>query len=78
MQQLEHAMTKTQFVSGRRVSKGDPGYGRPEEGTKTAERGKRAHSHVHKGGGNERKTGDRFWRFSFSIAPFHFVCNKKS
>uniref|UniRef100_A0A8C5MGM3 Actin-binding Rho-activating protein n=1 Tax=Leptobrachium leishanense TaxID=445787 RepID=A0A8C5MGM3_9ANUR len=31
-----------------RLHKGDNGYGRPEEGSKTEERGKRAHRHIHK------------------------------
>ncbi len=48
--QLEQAWTKDNFVECRTValSKGDPGYGRPQEGTRTAERGKKAHRHVHK------------------------------
>ncbi len=51
MRQLEDAMSKTHFVkdmkSGR-LSKSDPDYGRPQAGTKTAERGQRANRHVHK------------------------------
>ncbi|XP_063281697.1 actin-binding Rho-activating protein-like [Pelobates fuscus] len=31
-----------------RLHKGDRGYGRPEEGSKTEERGSRAHQHIHK------------------------------
>ena len=49
---LENAMTKTKFVTVTErptMDKNDPNYGKPEEGTKTAERGKKAHSHVHKG-----------------------------
>ncbi|XP_041944107.1 actin-binding Rho-activating protein [Alosa sapidissima] len=37
----EHAMST-------RLQKGDAGYGRPKEGSKTAERGDRAHKHIHK------------------------------
>ena len=53
MAALENAMTKTKFVRGDTarptMDKSDPNYGKPEEGTKTSERGKKAHSHVHKG-----------------------------
>lgn len=31
-----------------RLHKGDEGYGRPKEGTKTAERAKRAEAHIHR------------------------------
>ncbi|XP_062401092.1 actin-binding Rho-activating protein [Sardina pilchardus] len=37
----EHAMSS-------RLQKGDAGYGRPKEGSKTAERGDRAQKHIHK------------------------------
>ncbi len=48
--QLEEAMGKDNFVEcrTRALGKGDPGYGRPQEGTRTAERGRRAQTHVHK------------------------------
>jgi hypothetical protein len=50
MRMLESAMTKTNFVQDVLVlpEKGHPDYGRPQEGTRTAERGKRAQTHVHK------------------------------
>jgi hypothetical protein len=50
MKQLEDAMSKNNFVKdvGGRLSKDDPNYGRPQAGTKTAERGDRANMHVHK------------------------------
>ncbi|XP_028302446.1 actin-binding Rho-activating protein [Gouania willdenowi] len=37
----EYAMTQ-------RLQKGDEGYGRPKDGSKTAERGDRAHRHIHR------------------------------
>ena len=37
----DHAMAQ-------RLQKGDSGYGKPKEGSKTAERGERAQRHVHK------------------------------
>ena len=49
MRQLEQAMFKDNFVKDmKRTDKNDPGYGRPQEGTRTAERGARAQTHVHK------------------------------
>lgn len=37
-----------EFAMGQRLKKGDSGYGRPKEGSKTAERGDRAHKHIHR------------------------------
>ena len=49
MKLLEHAMTKDNYVRDlKRTDRSDPGYGRPQEGTRTAERGARAATHVHK------------------------------
>ena len=49
MRQLEDHASKTRFVKdSKKLSRSDPNYGRPQEGTKTAERGRRANSHVHK------------------------------
>ncbi len=47
---LQEAMSGADFVKCRDEApeRGDPRYGRPQEGTQTAERGRRAHSHVHK------------------------------
>ncbi|XP_075050679.1 actin-binding Rho-activating protein [Mixophyes fleayi] len=36
------------FAMSRRLQKGDKGYGRPKEGTKTAERAMRAERHIHR------------------------------
>lgn len=36
------------FAMAQRLKKGDSGYGRPKEGSKTAERGDRAHRHIHR------------------------------
>ncbi|KAM3929044.1 actin-binding Rho-activating protein [Leptodactylus fuscus] len=36
------------FAMSRRLQKGDDGYGRPKEGTKTAERAMRAEAHIHR------------------------------
>ncbi len=47
---LEEAMTKDNFVKCRTeaLDPKDPGYGKPQEGSRTAERGKKAHKHVHR------------------------------
>ncbi|KAG8441709.1 hypothetical protein GDO86_010772 [Hymenochirus boettgeri] len=37
-----------EFAMSRRLQKGDDGYGRPAEGTKTAERAMRAEAHIHR------------------------------
>ncbi|XP_040289407.1 actin-binding Rho-activating protein [Bufo bufo] len=37
-----------EFAMSTRLHKGDEGYGRPKEGTKTAERAKRAEAHIHR------------------------------
>ncbi|XP_061584350.1 actin-binding Rho-activating protein [Cololabis saira] len=37
-----------EFAMAQRLRKGDSGYGRPKEGSKTAERGDRAHKHIHR------------------------------
>lgn len=37
-----------QLAMSSRLHKGDEGYGRPKEGTKTAERAKRAEEHIHR------------------------------
>ncbi|XP_032637743.1 actin-binding Rho-activating protein [Chelonoidis abingdonii] len=37
-----------QLAQSTRLHKGDKGYGRPKEGTKTAERARRAESHIHR------------------------------
>lgn len=36
------------YAMAQRLKKGDSGYGRPKEGSKTAERGDRAHKHIHR------------------------------
>nr|XP_057910954.1 actin-binding Rho-activating protein [Doryrhamphus excisus] len=36
------------YAMSQRLRKGDCGYGRPKEGSKTAERGDRAHRHIHR------------------------------
>ncbi|XP_015254970.1 PREDICTED: actin-binding Rho-activating protein-like [Cyprinodon variegatus] len=36
------------FAMSQRLRKGDSGYGRPKDGSKTAERGDRAHKHIHR------------------------------
>ncbi|XP_019715995.1 actin-binding Rho-activating protein isoform X1 [Hippocampus comes] len=36
------------YAMSLRLRKGDSGYGRPKEGSKTAERGDRAHKHIHR------------------------------
>ncbi|XP_037108326.1 actin-binding Rho-activating protein isoform X1 [Syngnathus acus] len=36
------------YAMSRCLRKGDSGYGRPKEGSKTAERGERAHKHIHR------------------------------
>ncbi|XP_054640872.1 actin-binding Rho-activating protein [Dunckerocampus dactyliophorus] len=36
------------YAMSQRLRKGDSGYGRPKEGSKTAERGDRAHRHIHR------------------------------
>ncbi|XP_007559757.1 actin-binding Rho-activating protein [Poecilia formosa] len=36
------------FAMSQRLRKGDCGYGRPKDGSKTAERGDRAHKHIHR------------------------------
>uniref|UniRef100_A0A8C6SP43 Actin-binding Rho-activating protein n=1 Tax=Neogobius melanostomus TaxID=47308 RepID=A0A8C6SP43_9GOBI len=36
------------YAMAQRLKKGDSGYGRPKEGSKTAERGDRAHRHIHR------------------------------
>lgn len=50
MNMLEQAMSKDNFVKSmeKPMDKDDPNYGKPQEGTKTAERGKKAQTHVHK------------------------------
>lgn len=37
-----------EYAMAQRLKKGDSGYGRPKEGSKTAERGDRAHRHIHR------------------------------
>ncbi|KAM7421906.1 hypothetical protein PAMA_010127 [Pampus argenteus] len=37
-----------EFAMNQRLRKGDSGYGRPKDGSKTAERGDRAHKHIHR------------------------------
>ena len=51
VQLLEKAFTKAKYTrdtSHKRMDKNDPEYGRPQKGTWTAERGEKAHNHVHK------------------------------
>ncbi|KAJ0023479.1 hypothetical protein NQD34_003378 [Periophthalmus magnuspinnatus] len=36
-----------EYAMAQRLKKGDSGYGRPKEGSKTAQRGDRAHKHIH-------------------------------
>ncbi|XP_051271984.1 actin-binding Rho-activating protein [Dicentrarchus labrax] len=36
------------YAMSQRLQKGDSGYGRPKDGSKTAERGDRAHKHIHR------------------------------
>ncbi|XP_049455318.1 actin-binding Rho-activating protein [Epinephelus fuscoguttatus] len=36
------------YAMAQRLRKGDAGYGRPKDGSKTAERGDRAHKHIHR------------------------------
>ncbi|KAM9859891.1 actin-binding Rho-activating protein [Aulostomus maculatus] len=36
------------YAMSQRLRKGDSGYGRPKDGSKTAERGDRAHKHIHR------------------------------
>ncbi len=53
MKLLEVAMAgKTQWTRGdlKPIDKNDPDYGKPQKGTWTAERGQKAHNHVHKVG----------------------------
>ncbi|XP_072307840.1 actin-binding Rho-activating protein [Eucyclogobius newberryi] len=37
-----------EYAMAQRLKKGDSGYGRPKEGSKTAQRGDRAHKHIHR------------------------------
>ncbi|KAG7244526.1 hypothetical protein INR49_029545 [Caranx melampygus] len=37
-----------EYAMAQRLRKGDSGYGRPKDGSKTAERGDRAHKHIHR------------------------------
>ena len=49
VQLLEKAINNTKYNSNdTRLDKNDPEYGRPLKGTWTAERGVKAHNHVHK------------------------------
>ena len=47
---LEKAMFKDNITRdlGNPISKSDPNYGKPQQGTLTEFRGKKAHTHVHK------------------------------
>ena len=49
MKLLEDAMTNQGFVKDvGKMRRDDPNYGKPQEGTKTAERGRKAHKHIQK------------------------------
>ena len=47
---LQRAMEKANYTkdTGQKMDKNDPKYGTPQEGTWTALRGQKAHTHVHK------------------------------
>lgn len=46
--QLSEKMSATRFTQTVHLSKDDPNYGTPQEGTQTAARGRKAHQHVSK------------------------------
>ena len=50
MRCLEDAWTKTNYTRDEKkpMSKSDPNYGKPQQGSLTAARGEKAHTHVHK------------------------------
>ena len=51
VQALQQAMEKANYTKdthGHKMDKNDPNYGTPQEGSWTALRGQKAHSHVHK------------------------------